>query len=109
MRITVLGSAACVPESGNDSAHYLLNDSILIDTGWNAAGNLREMGCDGKNLHTLIFTHTHHDHILGLAGFIFAYRDIHGQVGTLTIYGPEETDDPVRRAMDKIEGFFKKR
>ena len=110
MRITVLGSAACVPEVGNDSAHYLINNSILIDTAWNAAGNLRDAGCDYSTLHTLLFTHTHHDHIIGLTGFLFDYRDKNGQLGTLHIYGPEETAETVRRAMDcmQFERFYGK-
>ena len=108
MRITVLGSAACVPEAGNDSAHYLINDSLLIDTAWNAAGNLREFISDYTNLNTLLMTHTHHDHIIGLAGFLFDYRDKHGQLNTLTIYGPEETAETVQRAMDcmQFERFY---
>ena len=111
MRITVLGSAACVPEAGNDSAHYLINDSLLIDTAWNAAGNLREFISDYSNLNTLLMTHTHHDHIIGLAGFLFDYRDKHGQLNTLTIYGPEETAETVQRAMDgmQFERFYGKR
>ena len=110
MRITVLGSAACVPEVGNDSAHYLVNNCLLIDTAWNAAGNLREVLSDYSHLNTLLFTHTHHDHIIGLAGFLFDYRDKHGQLDTLTIYGPEETTETVQRAMDcmQFERFYGK-
>ena len=28
MRILCLGTAACVPEAGNDSAHYLIDDGL---------------------------------------------------------------------------------
>ena len=103
MRITVLGSASCIPEAGNDSAHYLINDSILIDTGWNAANNLRQAGCDGQNLHTVLITHTHHDHVLGLPGFLFDYLNRFNTLSTLTIYGPEETPETVARALDTLQ------
>lgn len=58
MRITVPGSASCISEVGNDSAHDLLNDSLLIGTGWNAVSALRQAGCDGQNLHMALITTT---------------------------------------------------
>lgn len=103
MRILCLGTAACVPEAGNDSAHYLIDDGLLVDTGWNAAGNLRTLFRGANAVHTLLLTHTHHDHILGLPGFLFDYLNAHGTLQTLTVYGPAETNETLARALATLQ------
>jgi ribonuclease Z len=70
-RLTFLGTAAVLPGAGEDTACYLINGGILIDTGWCAALRMQSYGYDPIDVEWLIFTHCHHDHYLGLPGLLF--------------------------------------
>lgn len=66
-----IGTASAVPEAGRDTACLLLNDTCLIDTGWCAALHMLSYGCDPMAVDTLLLTHCHHDHYLGLPQLLF--------------------------------------
>lgn len=92
-RITFLGVGAAVPAPGTDTACYLINGSILVDCGWRAAPTMLEYGLDPLAVKTLIFTHCHHDHYLGLPGLLFYWgmrRPKEGKAPTLQIVGPPD-------------------
>ena len=42
--LTILGTGACIPQPGDDTASYLVNGEILIDTGWHVTETLRRAG-----------------------------------------------------------------
>jgi ribonuclease Z len=70
-QITFLGAAAVLPGPGEDTASFLINGSLLIDCGWQAALKMQAYGYDPTRVETLFFTHCHHDHYLGLPGLLF--------------------------------------
>jgi ribonuclease Z len=72
--VTFLGTAAVVPEGGHDTASLIINGKYLVDTGWYAAINMRRYGFDPMRLETLILTHCHHDHYIGLPQLLFYLR-----------------------------------
>lgn len=90
-RLQFLGTAAAVPAPGRESASYLIDDGILIDLGWNVTERLRALGHDPCAIHTLILTHGHHDHYLGLPQFLF-YRQMRpgNAKAPLRVIGPAE-------------------
>ena len=73
-RVTFLGTDSVVPGAGHDTASFLINGKILVDTGWYAAIKMKSYGFDPMALETLIFTHCHHDHYIGLPHLLFYHR-----------------------------------
>jgi len=90
MEVRFLGVSSCIPDVGGDTATLVLNGRHLIDTGWNTALRLREMGLNPLHIETVWFTHLHHDHYLGLPQFIFYRALLRNEPQTsLRFFGPE--------------------
>ena len=66
-----MGTAAVLPGAGEDTACFLINGSVLFDTGWYAALKMQSYGYSPLDVEWLIFTHCHHDHYMGLPGLLF--------------------------------------
>ena len=91
MKLTFLGAAPCMFDPGEDAPCYLLNEELLVDCGWHVTGTLRELGCDIGKIRTVLFTHLHHDHYLGLAGLLFHIAQSRClDMAELTLAGPGE-------------------
>jgi ribonuclease Z len=71
--VTILGSADVLPPAGGDTASFLINGRVLVDTGWYGALNMLRYGHDPLAVEYLVMTHFHHDHYLGLPHLLF-YR-----------------------------------
>lgn len=69
--VTFLGTDAVVPACGGDTASFVINGRYLVDTGWYAALRLGCYGLDPMRIETLILTHCHHDHYIGLPHLLF--------------------------------------
>ena len=74
-KLTVLGNRGSVPVSGKDQTEYGLSTSCyLVETEGEAiyldagSGMIHAPECPGKNI-TVLLTHPHADHLLGLAFF----------------------------------------
>jgi len=95
-KITFIGTAAVVPDAHQDTACFLINDTILFDCGWCAAIKMQEYGYSPMGLETLFLTHCHHDHYLGLPALVFFRGMRGGEKGSppLRIVGPPD-DLPV--------------
>jgi ribonuclease Z len=93
IRVTFLGTAAVVPDGGHDSASFVINGHCLVDTGWYSAIKMRQYGLNPLDIDTLIFTHFHHDHYIGLPQILF-YRAMRAGerpgLPPLKIVGPAE-------------------
>lgn len=72
-----------------------------MDTGWNAALRMRQYGIDPLDISSVILTHLHQDHYIGLPQLLF-YRALRGRRRTglapLRIIGPREHLAQVLRA-----------
>jgi ribonuclease Z len=92
IKITFIGTSSCMPSIGSDTASFVLNDRHLVDTGWYAVLKMREYGIDPFGLESLVLTHLHHDHYMGLAPLLF-YLSSRKRAGVvhapLRILGPE--------------------
>ncbi len=72
--IRFLGTATVVPAAGHDTASFLINDRILVDTGWYAAIKMKTYGVNPMDLEYVFITHCHHDHYIGLPHILFYLR-----------------------------------
>jgi ribonuclease Z len=103
-RIRFLGSSSAVPDDGNDTASFVINDRYLVDTGWSVVGNLRAAGVDPLAIEYVIFTHLHHDHYLSLPALLFYWRMKKKSLSDLAIIGP---DEDLRTVVDLALGFLR--
>ena len=71
--IRMLGTCCAVPENepNQDCTCALVDDNILIDTGFCAAANMLRHGVTPCDLDYLFITHCHHDHYMGLPQILF--------------------------------------
>lgn len=111
--VRFLGNSACIPDTGNDSPCMLVNDDLLIDTGWYPLEGLARCGADPTAVKTLLFTHLHHDHFMALPQLLFRILMREPErMGEFTVAGPEEDVGRfTARALDFLEAerFFPER
>jgi ribonuclease Z len=70
-RLTFLGTSTANPAAGEDTACFVINGTLLIDCGFNAALNMQRYGYEATKIETLFVTHFHHDHYMGLPSLLF--------------------------------------
>jgi len=91
--IGFVGVSSAAPGSGEETACYLVNGRLLIDTGWNAAIGLQAFEARPTDLDAVLVTHCHQDHTIGLPGLLFANRDrarARPDAAPLLLYGPRD-------------------
>jgi ribonuclease Z len=102
--LTFLGIASAVPEAGEDTASFLVNEELLFDCGWANVLQMRAFGHDPLRVQTLFFTHCHHDHYLGLPAFLFYRAMTSTSPAPLTLVGPaDDLSLVVERAMSFLQ------
>jgi ribonuclease Z len=93
-KLVILGTANVIPDENHGNSHLLLvanSGSTLIDCGGgNPIVSVRRAGVDPNDVHTLIVTHFHPDHISGLPGFLLSLW-VMGRQRSLRICGPRST------------------
>jgi ribonuclease Z len=104
IQLTFLGTSTAVPDPGSDTAHFLINKRILVDTGWSVVENLRRAETDPTDIDLLLFTHLHHDHYMALPALLFYLRMKRKNLNELTIAGPAaDVEHVVKRALDFLQ------
>jgi ribonuclease Z len=90
LKITIIGESSCIPDVGHETACLLVNGKHLVDTGWCAAQRMRVHGFDPLALESIILTHFHQDHYIGLPQLMF-FMGLKKRPGPpLNILGPAE-------------------
>lgn len=98
IKVTILGDSSCTPDVGHEAACFVINGKHLVDTGWCAALKMRQYGFDPLALESIILTHFHQDHYLGLPQLLF-YAGLKKHQGPpLNIIGPDQHLERVVRA-----------
>lgn len=91
MKITFTGTSSCIPDIESETSSFVINDKHLVDTGWCTALGMRRYGIDPLGLESIILTHLHQDHYIGLVQLLF-YITMRGPKGPsvqpLSIIGP---------------------
>ena len=73
MHITFVGTSSWTPAIGCETASFVINDRHLVDTGWCTPLRMRQYDLDPLGLESVILTHLHQDHYLGLAPLLFYF------------------------------------
>ncbi len=100
--VTILGSGGAIPTARrNPSSQYVqCNDRhILIDCAEGTQMQLRRFGIKLQKIQHILITHLHGDHYFGLVGLISTMHLL-GRNQGLTIYGPPELEEIVRRQLE---------
>lgn len=91
-KITFLGTTACIPTAGHDTASFVINGKHLVDVGWYSAIKMLNYGFSPLDLETVFISHCHHDHYMGLPQILF-YLTMQGNQRPerlpIKIVGPE--------------------
>lgn len=100
METRFLSTDAWRPEGvESDTVSLLLNGSVMIDTGWHPVHNLLRERIAVEDVHTLILTHLHQDHYIGLASILFYWLNGVHDLSGFKIYGPSGVQDIVDAAL----------
>ncbi len=103
LKITIIGDSACIPDVRHEVACLLINGKHLLDTGWCAALKMREYGFDPLALESILISHFHQDHYIGLPQLLF-YAAMRKRTGApLNIYGPGEH---LQRVVEATDAFL---
>ena len=101
-KLVVLGTANVIPDEKHGNSHMLLtgsSGSTLIDCGGcNPIVSVKRAGVDPDDVHTLIVTHFHADHVSGLPGFLLSLW-VMGRQRSLRICG-------LRSTLGKCQGMM---
>ena len=101
MKITFIGSSTCIPDIGCEASSLLIDGKHLVDTGWCSVLKMREYGFDPLDLESIILTHLHQDHYLGLPHLLFylgLQRRQRSNATPLRIIGPNKHIQAVVKA-----------
>jgi len=91
MKITIIGQSTCIPDQERETACSLIDGKHLVDTGWCSAQAMRPYGFDPLALESILLTHLHQDHYLGLPALLFHHGlRGRGERPPLQIAGPRE-------------------
>lgn len=100
MDITIIGTGTPVPtpQRRGTSIHIEIGtDQILLDCGPGAVHGLLDAGIDPSEIESLFITHHHMDHTADFNHFVVGPWILGRR--TLTVYGPDGTDD-------LVDGFY---
>lgn len=104
-RMILLGVGTAVPDAHRGYTHMVFDGPggpLLIDAGGEVYQRLLRAGIDPRTLQGIILTHSHADHINGLAGLLFSLS-LAGRRDPLPIYGLEPTLTRVQHILNAFE------
>ena len=105
LRMTLLGVGTAVPDQDRENTHMVWeapDGLLLIDAGGSTYQRLLRASLDPLKLRGIFLTHSHADHINGLAALLFQLA-LAGYQGRLPIYGNEPTLALARRVVEAFE------
>ena len=93
LEVLFIGISDAFPKAGEETACFLVNRQILVDTGWNVAVNVLSYDVSPTDVDHVLCTHCHIDHLLGLPGLLAANRkraSVRSNAPPLRLYGPRD-------------------
>jgi ribonuclease Z len=104
-RLIILGAGTALPDHDRDNTFLVLDapsSAILIDCGGRAYQQLLRANIDPQQLHGVILTHNHPDHIYGLPALLF-HLWLANYEKTLQVYANAPTLAMVRQLCAALE------
>jgi ribonuclease Z len=104
-RLTILGTAAAISDATHDSVYMVLRDAsgaLLIDCAGSPMQRLALVGIPASELHGLIITHHHPDHVYGVPILLLSLSLL-GRTEPIPIYGLPGSLNLIARIMDVYE------
>ena len=101
--LTILGCGAAAPTPSFLTTSQLVNihdHLILIDCGEGCQLTLRKLKLKFQRIKTVLISHMHADHVMGLPGLL-ASMNLLGRQNPIEIFGPEELESFVRTIWHK--------
>lgn len=89
MKLTILGSGTCIPNTKRGSSGYLLEtfeSKILLDCGSGTTWKLEQIGVNYLEIDHVFFSHIHPDHTGDLVAFLFATKYSHFKERQVPLY-----------------------
>lgn len=105
MRLTVLGCGDAFGSGGRLQTCYHLavgETQVLIDCGTTALIGMERAGIDPNRLSAVLVSHLHGDHFGGLPWLVLHARHVARREASLTVAGPEGTEDRFLKASDVL-------
>jgi ribonuclease Z len=105
LRMILLGVGTAVPDQDRENTHMIWEGPdglLLIDAGGSTYQRILRAGLDPLRLRGVFLTHSHADHINGLAVLLFQLS-LAGFKGKLPVYGNAPTLDLTRRMVASFE------
>ncbi|MBT3390817.1 MAG: MBL fold metallo-hydrolase [Chloroflexi bacterium] len=105
IKIIILGSANSIADAQHENTHLAIQEDnafILVDCVGTPIVRLEQAGLDFNQLHNLILTHSHPDHISGVP-LLLMNMWLLGRKHPLNIFGLKETLTLIQNLMDAYE------
>jgi ribonuclease Z len=93
LEVGFIGVGGTQPGPGEEATCFVINDNILVDVGFNVAVSMKALEVTPAQIDHVLFTHCHHDHVLGLPGLLFARTrpgGIRPEGAPLQLHGPQD-------------------
>lgn len=105
MRVVLLGTGCPPPNPARRGPATLVStaaEHLLVDCGSGVAARLLQAGVRAFDLHRVLLTHLHSDHLIDL-GHLLISRWILGQNAPLRLWGPVGTRRHVEKTLDLLD------
>src|SRR3989339_2057667 len=102
LEIVFIGTAASVPTKERNLSSVALKysgDWLLFDCPEGAQRQMMSSNVSYMKIKYIFISHFHGDHFLGLPGLL-ATMSMHGREDSLTIFGPGNVDEFVKKAVE---------
>jgi len=111
MNLLIIGAGTAITQKNRTCPSYLLDiDSkfILLDVGPTAVYRLFELNFDLMQLSSILISHSHIDHILGLFHLLFIYKhpEFLEKKPKVNIIGSQNTIDLIKNVISNFEGMI---
>ena len=103
--LIILGSSASVPDAEHDTVSLALRGAdwaVLVECGGSPIQKLAQLGVGLEDLHAVILSHQHPDHLYGLPALVQGLW-IGGREAPLPIYGPAQALNRARALLELLE------